>query len=76
MKEGTTTKTFEWLAGTKYKAAIHHGSNIIEIFELVKTSWVKRIFSSQDKVWKRIYFGHLTPLESIVKFYKSEVYKR
>jgi hypothetical protein len=71
MKIQQTQKIFEQFAGDKYKVTVYHGSWVMEVQELVKIHWFKRIFSTQDYEWKRIYFGHVTPLEEFTKFFND-----
>lgn len=73
MKAEQSGKIFEHFAGDKYKVTVYHGSNVMEIEELVELSWWKKIFSTQERVWKRMYFGHVTPLEEFTKFYHEVV---
>lgn len=45
--------------------------NLIEWEQLVYLTWWQRLFRTdgQDRVWKRIYFGHIAPLEKCLETY-------
>jgi len=77
MKTQETQRTFEQFAGDRYKVTIYHGSNVMEIEELIRLSWWKSLWRSdgQEYIWKRIYFGHITPLEEFVSFYHEVLTK-
>ena len=64
MKETSITKEFTFI-NDHYKVTKYHGSEVLEIELFSKDSiW-------NDGSYKRIYFGHLEPLEEIIKFFKE-----
>lgn len=62
MKELTKSKEIEWL-GSTYRITRHIGSEVIEIEERVGTWW--------GSYYKRLYFGHINPLEEALEFFKQ-----
>ena len=57
---------------TRYRFKYHEFANLIEWEELVKLKWWQSMFRTdgQEYVWKRIYFGHVTPLEKCLETYQ------
>jgi hypothetical protein len=74
MKPEQSGRVFDHL-DSRYKITVYHGSNVIEIEEQIKLSWWKSLWriDGQGYIWKRIYFGHITPLEEFTKFYLEVV---
>ncbi len=75
METQQSGKQFNFIGNDRYEVTVYHGSNVMEIKQLVKLSWWKKIFSTQEYGWERIYFGHDTPLKECIKFY-DEALKR
>ncbi len=66
MKDLKISKEIEWL-GNYYRITRHIGSEVIQIEELVKNGF----WGKHNMVYKRIYFGHIDPLEEAIKFFKE-----
>lgn len=65
MKQIETTKVYHYLAAD-YRYTYHFGSAVMEIEVYEK----RGIFSPAR--WRRIYFGHDTPLVRAIDFYKEQ----
>ena len=70
-KDIDVVKIFDHL-DTKYRIRYYGFANLIEFEELVKLKWWQRLFRTdgQEYVWKRVYFGHATPMEACLETYK------
>lgn len=57
---------------SRYRFKYHEFANLIEWEELVKLNWWQRMFRTDGKeyVWKRVYFGHASPMEACLETYK------
>lgn len=66
------TRDYEWL-NSRYRITYHEFGNLIEVTELVKYTWWQRLFRTdgQDRYWKRVYFGHIDPLQKAVETYEQ-----
>ena len=64
-------RNYEYL-DSRYRFKYHEFGNLIEWEELVKLNWWQRLFrtNGQKYVWKRVYFGHATPMEACLETYK------
>ncbi len=70
MKENKTIREFEYL-GRNYRVTTYvmfDKPGIIEIEE-----WEKAIYFWQKDGWKRIYMGHITPLEWSLSFFHKAI---
>ena len=54
---------------SRYRFKYHEFANLIEWEELVKLNWWQKLFRTdgQEYVWKRVYFGHATPMEACLE---------
>lgn len=65
------TEDFEHL-NTRYRITYRGFAQLVEIQELVTLNFWQRRFRTdgQERVWKRIYFGHITPLKKAVQLFE------
>ncbi len=64
-------RTVEFL-GSKYRFTYHEFADLIEWEMLVKLNWWQRMFRTdgQERVWKRVYFGHVVPMKMCLETYE------
>lgn len=63
---------FEYI-DTRYRFTYHGFANLLEIEVLVDLPWYKSMWRTdgQERIWKRIYFGHSTPIEKSLELFKT-----
>ncbi|MES2006889.1 MAG: hypothetical protein V4436_02140 [Patescibacteria group bacterium] len=66
MKENTTSKEYGFL-DEYYRVTKYFGSNLVEIEQLVPNGF----WGKSQMIYKRIYFGHIDPIQGAVDFFKS-----
>ncbi len=71
MEKIELTRDCEYL-NSRYRITYYEFGNIVEVTELVRLKWYQKIFRTdgQEKVWKRVYFGHISPLQKAVETYE------
>lgn len=69
MKEKTELIVNYEHLNSRYRFRYSEFGNLIEWDELIKLTWWQRLFRTdgQEYVWKRIYFGHIAPVEKCVE---------